>query len=167
MVEPYSPSQKVESPIPSTKSIVWEKLELRPTLRNEPEAVGVKKNGYGMDSAYMFTKPKPQEWLTEAAKIELKGVGFNVEGENIDDPRIFFSVFQFFVEPDVGVWAADLTAVTILDVSVTLPRQGKIFQRRFVGESTDVEMVWLDSDFRDQLIKSAQLAFDAAQVTAT
>ena len=41
-----------------------------------------------------------------------------------------------------------------------------MFQRRFVGESTDVEMIWLDSDFREQLIKSAQLAFhDAAQET--
>jgi len=166
MNKPYSPGQQLDSPISETKSIVWEKLELNPTLRNEPEAVGVKKNGYGMDTAYVFTNPKPQEWLAEAAKLEFKGVGLNVGGGNADDPSISIIADQFFVEPNVGFWGADLTAVTILDVSVTLPKQGKMFQRRFVGEDTSFEMAWLDSDFHDRLVKSAQLAFhEAAQET--
>ncbi|OGR13290.1 MAG: hypothetical protein A2341_16140 [Deltaproteobacteria bacterium RIFOXYB12_FULL_58_9] len=166
MVKPYTSGREVGSTTPMTKSVVWKKLELKPTLRNEPEAVAVKKNGYGMDTAYVFTNPKPQEWLTQAAKVEFQSVGLDMAGNGADDPSISIVVDQFFAEPDVSVWGADMTAVTVLDVTVNLPKQGKTFQRRFVGEDNSFEMVWPDSDFDVRLLKCAQLAFhEAAQET--
>jgi hypothetical protein len=157
--EPYTPGQQQDSSFSETKSIVWKSLKLKPTIRNKPQAVGVKKNGYGMDTAYVFTDPKARRWLTNAAKLELKGVGLNAGGTTADDPSISITADQFFIEPDVGFWGADLTAVTILDVSVTLPKQGKTFERRFVGEESSFTMAWPDFAFESRLLKSAQLAF--------
>ena len=164
--EPYSLEAKQDSTSSEVKRIAWHRLELKPTLRNEPDAVGVKKNGYGMDSAYVFTNPRPRKWLTKAALLEFKNVGLEMGGTKADDPNISIIADQFFVEPDVGFWGADVTAVTILDVTVILPKQGKKFQRRFVGEDSAFTMAWPDFFFENRLIKSAQLAFhEAAQET--
>jgi hypothetical protein len=162
MDTPYSLDPQRGSSFSETKRIVWKSLKLKPTIRNKPQAVGVKKNGYGMDTAYVFTDPKARRWLTNAAKLELKSVGLDVSGGNTDDPSISITADQFFVEPDVGFWGADLTAVTILDVSITLPRQGKTFKRRFVGEDSSFAIAWPDFLFESRLLKSAQLAFHQA-----
>jgi len=165
MDTPYSldPEQaQLSASFSETKRIVWKSLKLKPTIRNKPQAVGVKKNGYGMDTAYVFTDPKARRWLTNAAKLELKSVGLDTSGSNTDDPSISITANQFFVEPDVGFWGADLTAVTILDVSVTLPKKNKIFKRRFVGEDTSFAMAWPDFVFESRLLKSAQRAFHQA-----
>lgn len=155
---PYSPGQQLDSPIAETKSIVWEQLQLNPTLLDEPEAVGVKKSALLAGTGHIFLNPRLKEWLTEAAKIEFKGAGLEEALRSADNPSIFIRVNQFFVEPGMGV--------TILDVSVTLPKRGKMFERRFVGEDTEAEMIWNDSDFVDLLLRSAQLAFhEAAQET--
>jgi hypothetical protein len=153
----YSPGQQLDSPIPETKSIVWETLQLNPTLLDKPKAVGVKKSALA-GTGHIFLYPRMKEWLTEAAKIEFKGVGLEETLRSADNPNIFISVNQFFVEPGMGV--------TILDVSVTLPKKGKMFERRFVGEETEAEVIWNDSDFVDLLLRSARLAFhEAAQET--
>jgi len=161
MNKPYSPIQQLDSHIPETRSIVWEKLKWNPTLRTQPSAVGVKMDMISIiEDAYVFTIPKPQKWLTEAAKLEFKGVGLEEGVGNADDPRISIIVDQFFVE----LAGLELTAVTILDVSVNLPKQGKMFQRRFVGEKVKL---WMggpgsNSEFDYTLLTSAQLAFHEA-----
>jgi len=158
--------QQEDSPISETKRIVWEKLVFNPTLSHQPFqtflpfTVGVIKNEFGTEAAYAWIIPEPKEWLAEAIKFEFNNVGLEVGNENAHDPRVSIIVDQFFVE----VLSTSLTAVTILDVRITLPKQGKIFQRRFVGEWSRVTVKFSIMDYA--LLRSAQLAFhEAAQET--
>ena len=159
--EPYSPIQKLDSPISETKKVVWEKLVFNPALPHKPFAVGIIKNDFGNEAANVWIKDQPpEEWLAEAAKFELKGAGLDVGDNNPGDPRVSIVVEQFFVETTFS----KATAVTILDVRVALPKKGKLFQRRFVGENSG--FLWTYHQISSNLLKSAQLAFhEAAQET--
>ncbi|NIR48467.1 MAG: hypothetical protein GWO41_01635 [candidate division Zixibacteria bacterium] len=154
----YTPAQPLDSPAPETRRVVWEKLEWKPAL-TESEAVGIRKETVaGLQTSSIFLTPRPDEWFTAAAKLEFKNLGLH-QGGGPDDPRIFIMVDQFFAEPLVTHIGYFLTAVTILHVYVTLPRQGKLFSRKFVGKSKSWEVFWLlASDYRETLLESAQLA---------
>ncbi len=161
LYEPYNPAQQLDSSIPETKNIVWEKLVFNPTLPHKPLAVGVIQNDFGNEAANVWIKDQPpEEWLAEAAKLEFKNAGLDVGDQNPDDPRISIVVEQFFAEAT----PASTISVTILDVRVALPKQGKMFQRRFVGEKFGIPFFYNQVSFI--LLKSAQLAFhEAAQET--
>jgi len=107
---------------------------------------GVKKNGWGHESASIFTDPKPDSIVQQALSSELKRAGFNVVGKGSAN-LVQVEIRQFFAEPEVGMWAGDVYAVVDATVSVTLP-QSKV-KRRFTGIGKVTTMVWADGSFRD------------------
>jgi uncharacterized lipoprotein YajG len=106
---------------------------------------GVKKNGYGQDSASIFTEPKPDQIVQQALAAELASAGFNVGKGSPNLVRV--EIHQFFIEPEVGFWAADVYAVVDATVSVTL-EPGKM-KRRFNGIGKVTTLVWADGSYRE------------------
>ena len=109
------------------------------------EREGVKKNGYGQDSASIFTDPKPDRIVQQALVSELGRAGFNVGEASPNLIRV--DIRQFFAEPEVGVWAADVYAVVDATVSVTL--QANKVKRRFTGIGKITTMFWADGSYHD------------------
>ena len=163
MVDPYK-SGTGQRTAADVKKIAWMPLDVTPTLRDEPRAVGVKKNSFGMETAYIFVAPDPQQWLADGAKVEFDRVGLLSDDAESDAPHIAVHAEQFFGEPAVGFFGADLVAVTVLDVTVTLPRQDKAFERRFVGEEASFVLAWTDALYDEKLLKSARMALREAAV---
>jgi hypothetical protein len=78
------------------------------------------------------------------------------------EPVVRFVVEQFFVEPAVGFWGADMAARTAVVIQVYWPTVNRMFERRFVGNIETFEMLWTDDTFESALRKSAQLALGQA-----
>jgi hypothetical protein len=142
--------------------IVLAPLEYVPTMKNDETAVGVKKNGYGMETAKMILEPSPQRWLHDAVVAELAAVQVKPVAFTGSEPMVKFKVEQFFVEPAVGFWGADVTGRTTVVVQIYWPTVHRMFERRFVGAEESFEMLWLDSAAEAVLQKSAQRAMTHA-----
>ena len=106
---------------------------------------GVKKNGFGQDTASIFTEPKPDQIVQQALAAELGRAGFNF-GKGSPD-AILVEIHQFFAEPEVGMFAGDVFAVVDATVSVTRG-SGKV-KRRFNGIGKVTTLVWSDGSYRD------------------
>lgn len=158
----YTPTAMTQ-PGAVQSAILWD-VQVAPTMPSNPTAVGAKKNGYGMVTAEVYVHPDPWTWLANAARAQFQVAGVSLLDNTTPRPlpQITISVAQFFVEPDVGFWGADLTAVTIVDVQVHFGQRGRTFRRRFVGEKTSFQMVWSDGDFQSHLVASAHRALAQA-----
>jgi len=110
------------------------------------EREGVKKNGYGQDSANIFTDPKPDRIVQQALAAELGRAGFNVVSKGSPN-LVQVEIRQFFTEPEVGIWAADVYAVVDATVSVTL--QPNKVKRRFTGIGKVTSLVWGDGSYQE------------------
>jgi uncharacterized lipoprotein YajG len=109
---------------------------------------GVKKNGYGMDTANLYTDPAPTEHLRSALQVELTSAGFTVESVS-NGPSITVELHQFFVEPEVGAWAADVFGVVDATVSVQHPGTGQTYRRRFKGIGKVRTLMWTNGIYRE------------------
>jgi len=126
-----------------------------PTLPSQPNAVGVKKNGYGWETASLNFDTDPQSWMRESIEDALTKSGFVKEQSSKGDAvDINVVVSQVFVEPGVGFWSADLASISAFEVTVTFPKKGKSFKRKFVGKSSESAMIWTDGRMEGSLIES-------------
>jgi uncharacterized lipoprotein YajG len=106
---------------------------------------GVKKNGYGQDSASIFTEPKPDQIVQQALAAELGRAGFNVGKGSPNLVRV--EIHQFFLEPEVGIWAGDVYAVVDATISVTL--EPSKMKRRFNGIGRVTTLIWTDGSYQE------------------
>ena len=106
---------------------------------------GVKKNGFGQDSASIFTEPKPDQIVQQALAAELGRAGFNVGKGSPNLVRV--EIHQFFVEPEVGIWAGDVYAVVDATVSVSL--EASKVKRRFNGIGKVTTLIWADGSYQE------------------
>jgi uncharacterized lipoprotein YajG len=105
---------------------------------------GVKKNGYGHDSASIFTEPKPDQIVQLALASELTRAGFNVGKDSPNAIRV--EIQQFFAEPEVGAFAGDVYAV--VDATVWVALEPNKLKRRFVGIGKVTTLVWADDSYK-------------------
>jgi uncharacterized lipoprotein YajG len=107
---------------------------------------GVKKNGYGQESASVFTDPKPDRILQDALSAELSRAGFEVAKGSPNS--ISVDIHQFFTEPEVGVFAGDVYAVVDATISVNVEPTRRV-KRRFKGIGKVTTLVWADGSYRE------------------
>jgi hypothetical protein len=126
-----------------------------PTLPSQPNAIGVKKNGYGWETAYLNFDTNPQSWMRESIEDALAKAGFvKASSAKGDVVNIGVVVSQVFVEPGVGFWSADLASISVFEVTVTFPKKRKSFQRKFVGKISESAMIWTDGRMEGSLMES-------------
>ena len=105
---------------------------------------GVKKNGYGHDSASIFTEPKPDKIVQLALAEELSRAGFNIGKDSPNAIRV--EIQQFFAEPEVGAFAGDVFA--IVDATVLVGLEPNKLKRRFMGIGKVTTLVWADDSYK-------------------
>jgi len=113
---------------------------------------GVKKNGFGQDSASIFTEPRPDRIVQQALAAELGRAGFNVGKSSANIIRV--EIHQFFAEPEVGIFAGDVYAV--VDATVSVGLEPSKMKRRFNGIGKVTTLVWADGSYQE----AYQLALD-------
>jgi hypothetical protein len=128
-----------------------------PVFIDDPKAIGVKKNGYGWETARIYLVETVGYWIKDAFDQELKSAGFIVEDKfNAGDIKIVLNVLQFFVEPWVGVWTSDLIGTLKIQVEVHFPNKEVFYVRKFTSYDKSTTMVWPDGMFEDKIINVAQ-----------
>ncbi|PKA16402.1 YajG family lipoprotein [Leptospira haakeii] len=98
--------------------------------RTSFKSQGVKKNGFGMVTANVYTAKQPSLILQTILMEELNNAGF-VAAE-IDDgnaPSIEIYLKTFFNEPEIGFWAISYYTAIDSEVIVNIPGHG-IYRRR-------------------------------------
>lgn len=128
---------------------------------NQPsKKVGVKKGGYGNETAGVYLPESQSAWLKKAVEKEFYAHGFTVnEKRSAKDIKVNVEIVQLFVEPDVGFWATEVVAVTDLKVKVILPSK-KVYQRNFIQVGSSAEMVWSDSDITNRFYESVGMCLN-------
>jgi hypothetical protein len=145
------------------RSVILDALEYTPTMESDPDAVGVKKNGYNTITAKLYTRNGPVAWLTDAVTAELGMAGIRLErDEGAAAPHLWITVTQFFVEPSMGSFTAELQAVTVADVEITFPADGSKYKRRFVGRDISTEGAATGDLLERRLLLSCQQALALA-----
>ncbi|AYF43780.1 hypothetical protein BALOs_0770 [Halobacteriovorax sp. BALOs_7] len=116
----------------------------------EDRVVGVKKNGYGIDTAQVYLPTSQSRWLKDAIESELRIQGFIVSKfRKQSDVVLDVKINQLFVEPDVGFWAASLIGIADLNVRAKI-KKGHEYERNFVEVERSTEMVWTDTDIKER-----------------
>lgn len=116
---------------------------------------GIRKNGYGMETAHMFTDPKGPELLKKVVTMELQNAGFDiVQEKNNRNPEIEIEVNKVFMEPEVGFFAGDV--VTVVDAVIIVKINQKEFRRRFKGIGSVRTIAWIDKFYEESLSKSLE-----------
>jgi hypothetical protein len=137
--------------------------------RPEPGRIGVKKNGYGVDTASYYlaeTQEGLPGWTKRAFVGELQSGGFEVSQGSLllsGLPQISLTLRQFFVEPMPGTWLVEVHALVLLEVTVTMA-DGRQFARLFKGYHQTSGLLILDNQIREVLLTAAQLAVGKAAV---
>jgi hypothetical protein len=101
--------------------------------RGSPERCGMKKNGYGMDTAAIQCGVPPTDWVAGALTDGLQRAGFRVvygASPTPSTPRIQGQVTQFFVEPKLGFFTYTPEADIGVRLQVTTA-SGLLAQREF------------------------------------
>jgi hypothetical protein len=165
VTSPYEPVAMARDPKPLVAALV--DVQAVPSRRKSPTAVGVKKNGFGTELGTIYTKPVPRLWLAAAVKAQFEQAGIALISDSRNSvPQIRIVVEQFFVEPKVGPFAADMQGRTVVRLEIYFPKSKRTIWHRVVGEKTSSHMVWTNNDFREHLVESAQRALSqAASVT--
>ncbi len=106
---------------------VWEKS---PSLRQ-----GIVKNGYGWETANVYTETSPVEFIKQTLAKELSRYGYRVidAGKSKSKyPRISIEVFQAFCEPYLAWTYINYDAVVEVEITLEMGR-GKAYKRRVKG----------------------------------
>ncbi|OPY06706.1 MAG: hypothetical protein A4E66_02145 [Syntrophus sp. PtaB.Bin001] len=152
---PYQPTlHKIEG---SEKYSVFTKVDYQPVFQNDPKAVGVKKNGYGFETARIYMAENVEDWLKKAFDKELKSAGLDVvNSQNNNAIKITLDVRQIFVEPWVGFWSCDVIGILKIEVKLDSPNKDSYFIRKFVTYDKLTTIVWLDSMHETRIINVVQ-----------
>lgn len=140
---------------PKTIILVFNKSDDSPeTFRDGIYREGIRKNGYGMETAHMFTNPKGPEILKKILTLELQNAGIEIvsKSDSSDLPQLEIEVLKLFMEPEVGFFAGDV--VTITDANIYLTINGKMYKRRFKGIGEVTTIAWTDLFYENSLQKS-------------
>lgn len=135
--------------------------------RPERERIGVKKNGYGEDSAsYYLDKAYGglPDWVESALVEELSSGGFQVAvGDAPQDglPRISLTLRQFFIEPEMSSFLIVVHGLVLLEVAATMP-DGRQFVRLFKGYHKTSSPFLVDSVAQEALLTASRQALGKA-----
>lgn len=131
----------------STKSLTAPKEIFLEIDDRQSDIIGVKKNGYGHETANVYLNQAQSAWLKKALTAEFEAYGFTVSNTPKNDIiQVKGLINQLFVEPDVGFWQAKLYGISDLNVYAKIPGKGE-YKRNFVEIEYSPEMVWTDGDF--------------------
>lgn len=151
----YQPSfNKIES---SGKYAIFTKIDYQPVFQNEPKAIGVKKNGYGQETARIYLSENIEEWLKKSFEQELRAAGFNViDTRKNKVVNMTLNVRQLFVEPWVGFWSADVIGILKIEVKVEVPDKDSYYIRKFVTYDKLTTIAWPDFVFETRIVNIVQ-----------
>lgn len=128
-----------------------------PEGRRKLGRCGMKKNGYGMDSADILCSEAPGSWVGHALAAGLVRAGFRVlTPTSPPGPSTVIvrgTVSQFFVEPNIRMWDAAFEANIGLTLVLT-SQSGLVATRRFYVKG--------EHDSQHQTEDDAQAAADEA-----
>ncbi|TGK96256.1 hypothetical protein EHQ30_06525 [Leptospira brenneri] len=142
---------------PQKMMLVFAKSDDSPeTFRDGIYREGIKKNGYGMETANMFTDPKGPVILKKILTLELQNAGIEIinKADSSDIPELKVEVLKLFMEPEVGFFAGDI--VTVTDANIYLKIKGKTYKRRFTGIGEETTIMGTDYFFENSLQKSLE-----------
>jgi len=151
----YQPSfNKIES---SGKYAIFTKIDYQPVFQNEPKAIGVKKNGYGQETARIYLSENIEDWLKKSFEQELRAAGFNViDTRKNKVVNMTLNVRQLFVEPWVGFWSADVIGILKIEVKVEVPDKDSYYIRKFVTYDKLTTIAWPDFVFETRIANIVQ-----------
>jgi len=160
ITRPYMPAFKAHAPGEEIPLKISVEVHMRAHQGFNPAKVGVKRNGYGHDTADVLMEPSPEPWLQKGLEAELERVGFSVvqQGGNAD-VALLLEVEQFFVEPGVSAFGIDTVGLLAAEVEVKIPRTGAHLARLFVGVNQSTKLAVMASSLEDALLKAAHSCF--------
>ena len=135
--------------------------------RSERFRIGVKKNGYGNETASVFLEADrgtAPAWVHQALGGELAAAGLAVSVmPGPQDERISVTLKQFFVEPRIDMWVIELHGIVLLDLEVRLT-DGRRYTRRIRGYWSDTVLFlpMLESNLEKALARAARQALTNA-----
>ncbi|TGK83229.1 hypothetical protein EHQ24_07960 [Leptospira noumeaensis] len=141
----YKYEDPIYNPTPSRNiTVILNKVDDHPDAFKDGIFIeGIKKNGYGMEGGYIFTKPRGNEIIKNMFITELQNVGITISNDaKANVPEIEIQVNQIFIEPEVGFFAADVIAV--IDINTFIHFKNKTYKRRFKAFGETTTIIWPD-----------------------
>ena len=133
--------------------------------RQERFRIGVKKNGYGKETARDFLsadKGIAPEWAYRALVGALRAAGLEVTARpGPKDELIMVTLKQFFVEPRIDAWYLELHGVVLMELEVHLS-DGRRYARLIRGYWSDMFLLLFESDYEKAMARAARQAFTNA-----
>ena len=132
--------------------------------RKRDKAVGVKKNGWNVDSAtvYLEYEGGVTQWLHDALASELQRAGFAVLGQqDAAHARLHLRavVSEFFVEPKMmWIFGGTTHGLVLVELRVRFT-DGSEFARLFKGHETGAYRWASDAETEAVLMSATQAAF--------
>jgi hypothetical protein len=125
--------------------------------RPNHERCGMKKNGYGMDTANAQCAVPPAQWMAKALSQGLSSAGYRVFVNPVtpapSSVRVHGTLLQFFVEPHLGVFTYTPETDISIKLAVTSPT-GLKAERTFYLKSVETSAFGTEENFQ----KSASTA---------
>ena len=129
---------KISSPVPITIGNITQEAPLG--LHQ-----GIKKSEYGMETAKIYTRPKPEFLFKEALAKELKTAGFAVHPKDFRESiQLDIHLTEYFVEPEISLFYAGVCGVIEANL-VVIFLDGKSYRRKFKGMSKIYAPTWYSS----------------------
>ena len=133
------------------------KVNYTAEFTSDVRAVGVKKNGYNQETARVYLNDSVENWILNAFQQELKMAGYLINDKNAKNQiNVTMNVEQFFVEPWVGFWSANLWSILKIETKVEIANKNEFYIRKFVSYNSKRTPVWPDNMFSDRIIAVAQ-----------
>ncbi len=109
--------------------------------RPQRHRVGIKKNGYGWETAsvYMGSADEPMRWLRAALASELTAAGFRVLKRPLEPTEglaLTVLVEQFYAEPQMSISRARMVGQTLIEGRLRMPGN-RWMARRIKGQTVD------------------------------
>jgi len=138
---PYKPigimscfSNSLEKAKGSKKYSVFTEVNYQPVFQDDPKAIGVKKNGYGWETARIYLYENVADWLKKGFDEELKIAGFDVVNRQHNNVvKITLNVRQIFIEPWVGFWSVDMYGILKIEAKLELPNKNSYYVKKIVA----------------------------------
>lgn len=132
-------------------------LLVPPFIDKRPEQrVGMKKNGYGMDTANVFASQDVNSWLSMRLSNELTAAGFRVNppGDSPSATKIQGFTHQLFIEPVVQWTTVDVESDIGVSIRVSRP-DGLEAERGYYVKGMEQALFGLDDTYPASLRKSS------------
>ncbi len=120
------------------------------------QRIGMKKNGYGMDTANVLASQNVSGWLGSRLGNELRSAGFQVnpQGGNPNATKIQGFTHQLFIEPVVQWTTVDLESDIAVLIHVSRP-DGLEAERRYFVKGLEQALVGLEDTYAASLRKAS------------